>query len=96
VAVARYSSINEYLLPSLLYVAVLLLPLLPYVNGWDSPLIYLHPLQALLVVIQAAFQPVEFWRIMYGLLYAGLWIGLVYLLARRALRRFVIAEVGAS
>ncbi len=96
VAVARYNSINEYLLPSLLYVAVLLLPLLPYVNGWDSPLIYLHPLQALLVVIQAAFQPVEFWRIMYGLLYAGLWIGLVYLFARRALRRFVIAEVGAS
>ena len=96
VAVARYNSINEYLLPSLLYVAVLLLPLLPYVNGWDGPLLYLHPLQAPLVVIQAAFQPVEFWRIMYGLLYAGLWIGLVYLFARPALRRFVIAEVGAS
>ena len=29
VAVTRYNSINEYLLPSFLYVAVLLLPLLP-------------------------------------------------------------------
>ncbi|MDQ5853272.1 MAG: hypothetical protein M3380_14620 [Chloroflexota bacterium] len=65
-------------------------------NGWDNPLIYLPPLQAPLLVIQAAFQPVEFWRIRYGLLYAGLWIGLVYRFARRALRRFVIAEVGAS
>ena len=96
VAVARYDSINEYLLPSGLYAAMLLLPLLPYVSQWDNWLIYLHPLQGALVVMQAAFQPVKIWQVIYGVLYSGLWIGLVYLGSRRAFLRFVIARSGGA
>src|SRR4051794_6262539 len=44
VAVARYDSVNEYLLPSVPYAAGLMLPLAS-MFGWDSPLLYLHPLQ---------------------------------------------------
>lgn len=91
VAVARYRSINEYLLPSVLYSSALLLPVFAYFGVVESPLLYLHPLQAPLVLLQAAFQPVSAGRLAYGVLYAALWIALFYLAARGAFRRFVVA-----
>ena len=91
VSVVRYSSINEYLLPSALYVGVLLLPLGPYVTRWDAWPVYLHPLQAPLVLMQAAFQPVDAWKLAYGVLYSALWIVLAYRFSLRSFRRFVTA-----
>jgi fluoroquinolone transport system permease protein len=94
VVVARYDSINEFLFPSVLYTIGLGLPLLDYFNLVRSPLVYLHPVQAPLVLLRAAFQPVDAWQMVYGVLYAGLWVGLVYLLSRRAFLRFVVARQG--
>jgi fluoroquinolone transport system permease protein len=94
VAVVRYASINEYLMPSVLYTSLLLVPLLPYLAQWDSWLIYLHPLQGTLLLALAAFHPVASWQIVYGVLYPTLWIGLLVYLALRAFRRFIIAGAG--
>jgi fluoroquinolone transport system permease protein len=58
VTVARYDSVNEYLLPSLPYAAGLMLPL-AYMFGWDSPLLYLHPLGGPMLLLRAAFTPTE-------------------------------------
>jgi fluoroquinolone transport system permease protein len=91
VAVVRYDSINEYLMPSVLYTSLLLVPLLPYLAQWDSWLSYLHPLQGTLLLALAAFHPVASWQIVYGVLYPTLWIGLLVYLALRAFRRFIIA-----
>lgn len=91
VAVVRYRSINEYLLPSVAYSSALLLPLFAYFGVGASPLMYLHPLQAPLVLLQAAFRPVSAGEMGYGVLYAAAWIALFFHAARGAFRRFVVA-----
>jgi fluoroquinolone transport system permease protein len=91
VSVARFSSINEYLLPSVVYTSLITFPMVPYLAGWDSWLLYLHPMQAPLVLMQAAFQSVEPWQAAYGLLYSGLSIWLALLWSQREFRRFVVA-----
>jgi fluoroquinolone transport system permease protein len=95
--VARYDSINEYLLPSMLYIMLLSLPVAPYFGvklPWLLWLLYLHPLQAPLVLIQAAFQPVQIWQIFYAFSYSALMLTLIYSLALRVFRRFVIIGEG--
>ena len=92
--VARYDSINEFLFPSFLITALLSIPLLTYFGFMDSPLIYLHPFQAQLVLLQAAFQPQETWQLVYGLAYSVLWIGLAFRWSRRDFSRFVIRKEG--
>jgi fluoroquinolone transport system permease protein len=95
--VARYDSINEYLLPSMLYIMLLSLPVAPFFGlklPWLGWLLYLHPLQAPLVLIQAAFQPVQIWQILYAFSYSALMLTLIYSLALKAFRRFVILGEG--
>ena len=94
IVVVRYSSINEYLMPSVLFTSFLSAPLLPYLLEWDSWLLYLHPLQAPLELAKAAFQPLPRWQIIYGVLYSLLWIGFMWYWAQRAFRRFII--IGAE
>jgi fluoroquinolone transport system permease protein len=91
-AVARYDSINEYLLPSVLVVAPLLLPL-AYVAGWESPLMFLHPMQAPVALIQVAIGHAPGWQALYGVLYGGLWVVVAYAICRRSFRRLVVETV---
>jgi fluoroquinolone transport system permease protein len=92
--VVRYDSINEYLFPSLWYTPVVLLPLLDYFGVWRSWLFYLHPVQAPLLVLRAAFQPIELWQWLYSLLYGGLWLGAMLLLSERSFQQFVVRQAG--
>ncbi|HEX6386017.1 MAG TPA: ABC transporter permease [Anaerolineae bacterium] len=94
IVVARYDSINEYLLPSVLYTALLSLPLLPYVGVGQSWLFYLHPLQGMLLLLQAAFRPLATWQLLYGLGYSLLWLALIYHLSQHTFHRFVITKEG--
>jgi fluoroquinolone transport system permease protein len=96
VAIARYDSINEYLLPSGVLVALLMLPLLDYVGLWRSALFYLHPVQPALVLLRAAFTPIASWEIAYGLVGAALWLALSYFWARRSFARFIVRAAGGS
>ena len=95
IVVARYDSINEYLLPSVLYTALLALPLLPYVGVAESRLFYLHPLQPMLLLLQTAFRPAAAWQLTYGVVYSSLWLVLIYHFSRRTFHRFVITKEGA-
>jgi fluoroquinolone transport system permease protein len=92
--VVRYDSINEYLFPSMLYTSLLSLPLLDYFGIWETPLVYLHPVQAPLVLVEAAFRPVPAWEVAYGVLYGVAWVVPMGLLAVRAFGRFVVAREG--
>lgn len=92
--VARYDSITEFILPSAVWTMGLSLPLLYYFNIWRSWLLFLHPLQAPLVLMQAAFEPAPTWQIAYGVLYSLLWIGVAYTFTQRAFYRFVITKEG--
>jgi fluoroquinolone transport system permease protein len=92
IAVARYSAINEYLLPSGLVVAVLWLPLLADLAQWRPAVFYLHPLSAPLVLLEAALGPASPEQVLYGLGYSALWIGLLAWGSRRAFQHWVSAR----
>ena len=93
--VARYRSINEYMFPSVLFVAILSLPMLHYFGLWDHWLLYLHPFTAPLVLLVGAFRPIPPWQWVYGVLYSGAWAGLLLLAGRRAFDRFIVAREGS-
>ncbi len=96
IVVSRYDSISEFLMPSVLWTFGISLPLLYYFNIWRTPLMFLHPLQAPLLLIQGAFQPLPTWQIVYGLAYGFAWLVVAMLLARRAFHRFIVRKEGVS
>lgn len=84
--VVRYDSINEFLLPSVLYTFLLTLPILG-VFGFGSPAWYLpHPIHGPLSLMRIdATHTVA--GLAYAVGYPVLWIVPAYLWSRRALRR---------
>jgi fluoroquinolone transport system permease protein len=94
VAIARYDSINEFLLPSGLFVMVVQLPVLDFVGLWESPIFWLWPTQACLVLLEAAFRPVGTTELAYGVVYAGSWTAALFLYARVSFRRFIVRREG--
>jgi fluoroquinolone transport system permease protein len=94
-AVARYDSINEFILPSAGYTVALCAPMLAWFEAADSALFYLHPIHAPLLLLRAAFQPVAPWEMAYAALYGGLWIGLMMRVCLGVFYRFIIAGARA-
>jgi fluoroquinolone transport system permease protein len=92
--VARYDSINAYLLPSIPYLVLLLLPMLEAFGLAQSYLFYLHPFQAVLKLLQYSFGQGQPWEAVYGLLYGGLWVLVLWRLARRSFERFIVRREG--
>ena len=93
-AAARYDSINEYIMPSVMFVTVLSIPYLDYFGIWQTPWMILHPLQGPLIIMKAAFLPVGPGEFVAGLISSIVWIGGALVLAKRAFRRFVIQKEG--
>jgi len=84
--VVRYESINEFIMPSVLYAFLLSLPMLGYF-GVGARVWYLpHPIQGPLELLQihAPYTP---GGLAYAIGYPLIWIVPVYLWSRRALRR---------
>jgi fluoroquinolone transport system permease protein len=77
-----------------LYTAVLSLVFLNYFGLWESWLFYLHPLQAPLLLLKNAFNPLKNWQVIYGLLYSALSVGLIFLLSQKMFYRFIIKKEG--
>ena len=93
IAVLRAPSLEAYLGPAVLYVAVLFAPLLPYVAGWAAWPFYLHPVAAPLALLHAAVSPAPWWYVGYGLVYSASAIWLLYRGTLREWRRFVLAAI---
>lgn len=93
-AIVRYDTINEYLFPSFIMTTALSLPMLPYFDVWPGWWVYLHPIQAPFILLQAAFRPVAHWQIVYAVGYAAVWIAGLALLCRNAFYRFIILKEG--
>lgn len=87
--VLRYDSVNAYLLPSLGFALLLSLPLVDYLGVWHTPLMYLHPFQAPLVLLRGLFVPLAGWEWLYGVGYSALWIGLLFRWSRSRFDRYV-------
>jgi len=93
-AAVRYDSINELLFPTMFWVTLFALPILDYAGLWSTPLMYIHPFQAPLVILEGAFRPLAAWEWMYGLGYGALCAWMAFAWSRREFRRFVIATAG--
>jgi len=94
IVVARYDSISEFILPSALWTLGFSLPLLYYFDIWRSWIMFLHPLQGILLLLQAAFASVPAWQIVYGIGSSILWTGILMAFSLRAFRRFVVTKEG--
>jgi len=84
--VVRYDSINEFLMPSVLYAFLLTLPIFGVFGVAPAEWYLPHPLQGPLSLMQIDV-PQTVGRLAYALGYPLLWIVPVYLWSRRALRR---------
>ena len=84
--IVHYESINEFIMPSVLYTAVLSLPILGYfgvgAREWDMP----HPIQGSLELIQMQTHYTPN-RLVYAIGYPLLWLVPISLWSRRALGR---------
>ena len=94
-AVSRYSSINEYLFPSFLYTLAFIPPFLSYAS-LEGSWLYLHPLQAPLVLVQGAFTGMGMGNLTYGVSYSVLWVVVLFILGQRVFVRFIVAEGGTG
>lgn len=95
VAVSRYPTINEFLFPSFLYTLAFVPPFLPYFGLAESWWFHLHPLQAPLLLIQAAFRPIAAWETTYAIGYSLLWALIGLVACRWAFARIRRAPEGA-
>jgi fluoroquinolone transport system permease protein len=84
--IVHYESINEFIMPSVLYTAVLSLPLLGYFGVGAREWYLLHPIQGSLELMQmqTPYMPA---RNAYAIGYPLLWLIPISLWSRRALRR---------
>lgn len=96
VVVSRYSSISEYLMPSALITIFLTLPLFDYLKVFETPLMYLHPMQAPLVLLKAAVVPVETWQLAYGVAYSLVLVLAMFVLSKRAFYRHIVNREGGD
>jgi len=94
VAVVRYDSINEFLMPSGLFMLALQLPLLDYLGIVESPAFLVWPSQAGLFVLRDAFGELAGWERAYAVLALSFWIGLAFWWARRTFHRLVVRRQG--
>lgn len=92
-AVLRHGSINDFLIPSVLYTAVLSAPFVAYLVGWESWALALHPIDGGFRFLRAAFEPVPAWRLAIGAVYAIAWTVVLWKASLRGLRR--LAATGA-
>lgn len=91
-AVARFDSLNAYFLTAILYITPLSLPLLEHFGIVSSPVFYLFPTQASLVLIGAAFTQTPMWEVTYAVAYLVVGLAVAYVLARRAFDRHIVRE----
>lgn len=94
VAVAKFPTINEYILSAIIYTTILCLPLVDYFGLFQSFAFYIFPTQASLLLIRGAFEGLETWQLSYGVLYLAFWIIIAYRLAFRSFYRFIILKEG--
>ncbi|WLR51383.1 hypothetical protein LC040_00315 [Bacillus tianshenii] len=92
IAVAPYKSISSFLMPSQLYMLVMNLPLLDYFGWLEAKWLYVIPLQASLLLLEGGFRELSSFEVLYGFLYQGLWIVLLYLLAKRSYEKYLVKE----
>jgi fluoroquinolone transport system permease protein len=96
IAVAPFSSISGYLIPSGFVLLVLGLPVIYHTGWWESPLFYLLPTNGAMLLLRGAWTPVEPWQVLYAVVYQLVWVALLARWARWAYDRFILRRRGGG
>ncbi|QUH19654.1 fluoroquinolone export ABC transporter permease subunit [Alkaliphilus sp. B6464] len=96
VAVARFNTVNRYMWSSIPYIMVLFLPLLEHFSIIESPLFYIFPTYASLLLIRGAFYSIKLWQFLYSVVYLMLWIFLVYKWSYAWFYKYIILDQGGK
>ncbi len=95
VMVARYNQITELLVPTLAVSVFLSVPLLHHNGISDSFLFYLWPTQPPLLLMKAAFIPLETWEYVYAIIGSMVILGGMFRWAQGAFRKFIVLNAGS-
>ena len=93
---ARFDAVNEFLIPSILYMVPSQLPALWYFGIWDHWLLYVVPTMPSMLLLAGGFRPIAPWQIVYALIYLPAICGAVTWWARRSFDRFVVRGEGET
>jgi fluoroquinolone transport system permease protein len=91
---ARYTGINEFLLPAIFFLFIMQLPMIGYFDLWNHWLLYLIPSMPGLVLLEAAFESVPLWEIGYALIYLVALTLASYWWASRTFENAIARKVG--
>jgi fluoroquinolone transport system permease protein len=89
---SRVRSFNQYIIIIPMFLTPLAIPLLNFLGLTGSRLMYLLPTQATLNLLQASFNPVPVWELVYALIYLPLWGIISYYYAEYSFRRHIIVS----
>lgn len=92
IVVARYDSVTDFLIPSMLLLLLLQLNFIDYFDIWSSPLFYLFPTQPPLLLMRAAFAPIATWQLIYAIVGTALWSVVGYIWAKHAFERYIVRQ----
>lgn len=92
ISVLPFDSITRYLIPSQLPLFAMSLPLIPFLNVWQSPVFYIVPTHGALILLGGAFgiTTPTVAQILYTVLYGLFWVCVLWLAARFAFDRYVV------
>ena len=93
ILVLPYDSINAFLMPSVVYVTLLLLPLVEHFGGLSQSLFYIHPVEPALVLMRAAYLPVSPDDLIYGVVGGLFWVVICFVVARKQYQAYLVRQV---
>ncbi|MFB1049715.1 hypothetical protein [Paraliobacillus sp. JSM ZJ581] len=85
----RVKSVNAFLYTSPFLVIVFYLPLVDYIGSYDTPIFFIFPTQAILLLMEGAFKGVSIGIYLYSFVILTVWIGLVYLWTYQSFKQFL-------
>lgn len=91
---ARYDAINEFLIPSILFMIPAQFPLLDYFDIWRSWLTYIILTQPTMLLMKATFEPLAPWQYVYAFAYVLITNIVVTWWANRTFKHFIIRKEG--
>ena len=97
IIVSRVDSINGYLLVMLIaFIGLTFPPLLQLFGLFENPILYLWPTQASFILFDGVFNAskLNFWEIVYGIVYQLFWIGFFYYFAKKAFYKYIVIKGG--
>lgn len=94
IGVAPYHSISSFIMPSQLYLMVLVLPLLNFMGWLNTSFFYLIPTQGSLLLLKGAFTSIKAWQLIYAVVYQLIWVFLLFHWARFRLQWYLVSPGG--